>query len=165
MTLIDYLFFFFNDTATTEIYTRKDTLSLHDALPISCYSSCGSGRARSSCFGPPPRHTLGREPEDRLQWPGVRQRRRDAARRPQGVRSGARDAQEIRWRGDPVGAAARHGSQRNAHQGHVPRDRRQRKKYDSVDAMPPDVRRTYEQAMARVASGGAAVKPPVAPVV
>src|SRR2546421_2646809 len=27
-------FFFFNDTATTEIYT----LSLHDALPISCHS-------------------------------------------------------------------------------------------------------------------------------
>src|SRR2546430_5829285 len=27
----DFLFFFFNDTATTEIYT----LSLHDALPIS----------------------------------------------------------------------------------------------------------------------------------
>jgi hypothetical protein len=26
---------FFNDTATTEIYTRSDTLSLHDALPIS----------------------------------------------------------------------------------------------------------------------------------
>src|SRR3712207_7285523 len=34
-----YYFFFFNDTATTEIYT----LSLHDALPISCYA--GSGRA------------------------------------------------------------------------------------------------------------------------
>src|SRR3712207_8259649 len=30
MLLIIYLFFFFNDTATTEIYT----LSLHDALPI-----------------------------------------------------------------------------------------------------------------------------------
>src|SRR2546425_3123512 len=29
-------FFFFNDTATTEIYT----LSLHDALPISSSSSC-----------------------------------------------------------------------------------------------------------------------------
>src|SRR2546425_13372206 len=28
---LPYLFFFFNDTATTEIYT----LSLHDALPIS----------------------------------------------------------------------------------------------------------------------------------
>jgi hypothetical protein len=29
------LFFFFNDTATTEIYTKIHTLSLHDALPIS----------------------------------------------------------------------------------------------------------------------------------
>src|SRR2546426_7582273 len=29
------MIFFFNDTATTEIYT----LSLHDALPISCHSS------------------------------------------------------------------------------------------------------------------------------
>src|SRR5213083_3626162 len=27
-------FFFFNDTATTEIYTTANTLSLHDALPI-----------------------------------------------------------------------------------------------------------------------------------
>src|SRR2546422_11588617 len=30
MLLLSFLFFFFNDTATTEIYT----LSLHDALPI-----------------------------------------------------------------------------------------------------------------------------------
>src|SRR5213082_3097397 len=29
-----YEFFFFNDAATTEIYTVSDTLSLHDALPI-----------------------------------------------------------------------------------------------------------------------------------
>src|SRR6184192_3884729 len=29
------VFFFFNETATTEIYTSIDTLSLHDALPIS----------------------------------------------------------------------------------------------------------------------------------
>src|SRR5216117_4595557 len=28
------LVFFFKDPAPTEIYTRKDTLSLHDALPI-----------------------------------------------------------------------------------------------------------------------------------
>src|SRR3546814_419042 len=28
------MFFFFNDTATTEIYTYLHTLSLHDALPI-----------------------------------------------------------------------------------------------------------------------------------
>src|SRR5690348_18459838 len=36
------LFFFFNDTATTEIYT----LSLHDALPICAFTvacSCGTG--------------------------------------------------------------------------------------------------------------------------
>src|SRR5260370_21045312 len=36
-----YIFFFFNDTATTEIYT----LSLHDALPI---SSCNVG---ATCEG------------------------------------------------------------------------------------------------------------------
>src|SRR5216110_3975336 len=29
-----FLFFFFNDPATTEIYTSSHTLSLHDALPI-----------------------------------------------------------------------------------------------------------------------------------
>src|SRR2546427_2853482 len=33
------ILFFFNDTATTEIYT----LSLHDALPISCRTSPGGG--------------------------------------------------------------------------------------------------------------------------
>jgi hypothetical protein len=37
------------------------------------------------------------------------------------------------------------------------------KKYDSVDAMPPDVRRAYEQAIARVAPSGSTVRPPVAP--
>src|SRR2546422_240231 len=44
-----FLFFFFNDTATTEIYT----LSLHDALPIfperdpvRCRQLLGPGRAR-----------------------------------------------------------------------------------------------------------------------
>src|SRR2546430_15964443 len=34
------MFFFFNDTATTEIYT----LSLHDALPISCRASTRTQR-------------------------------------------------------------------------------------------------------------------------
>src|SRR6056300_2104815 len=29
-----FFFFFFNDTAPTEIYTNLNTLSLHDALPI-----------------------------------------------------------------------------------------------------------------------------------
>src|SRR2546426_3633769 len=45
------LFFFFNDTATTEIYT----LSLHDALPISASgkpgTDCGATRP-SACFRP-----------------------------------------------------------------------------------------------------------------
>src|SRR3974377_1257901 len=36
------LFFFFNDTATTEIYT----LSLHDALPISDHQECSAGADR-----------------------------------------------------------------------------------------------------------------------
>src|SRR2546430_7022489 len=45
-------FFFFNDTATTEIYT----LSLHDALPI-CWSSDSASRRRSSWWrwSPPTR--------------------------------------------------------------------------------------------------------------
>src|SRR5215471_9082328 len=38
-----HLFFFFNDTATTEIYT----LSLHDALPISRHTRRHPGRAAS----------------------------------------------------------------------------------------------------------------------
>src|SRR5881275_3696844 len=36
--------FFFNDTATTEIYTVPYTLSLHDALPIS-HQRCGDAVA------------------------------------------------------------------------------------------------------------------------
>src|SRR5260370_37572425 len=40
-----YIFFFFNDTATTEIYT----LSLHDALPISIQlDSCSMEQETSS---------------------------------------------------------------------------------------------------------------------
>src|SRR5215467_2156729 len=45
--------FFFNDTATTEIYT----LSLHDALPIS--------RGRTSAPGPPP------SPTPQSTWPAI----------------------------------------------------------------------------------------------
>src|SRR3712207_7014718 len=46
------LFFFFNDTATTEIYT----LSLHDALPISRVSS-GSSIPASRTFSSTPSRT------------------------------------------------------------------------------------------------------------
>src|SRR2546430_11522880 len=42
--VLGFTFFFFNDTATTEIYT----LSLHDALPISLLASPGTpGRVRT----------------------------------------------------------------------------------------------------------------------
>src|SRR6187455_3895013 len=44
-----FVFFFFNDTATTEIYTVMNTLSLHDALPISS-PPCAHCRSRGSCW-------------------------------------------------------------------------------------------------------------------
>src|SRR2546426_1565566 len=62
-----HLFFFFNDTATTEIYT----LSLHDALPISkvCRVGAQLERAASGAAAgrgadghrPVPRHPSGRD--------------------------------------------------------------------------------------------------------
>ena len=39
-----------NDTATTEIYTQQDTLSLHDALPISLPSYAFGYYARDNAF-------------------------------------------------------------------------------------------------------------------
>src|SRR5256885_9610114 len=59
-------FFFFNDTATTEIYT----LSLHDALPIST-----PGRRGSASVGHHPRAAGLRSPAD-----GVRQTDRKSTR-------------------------------------------------------------------------------------
>src|SRR5213080_2644321 len=47
------IFFFFIDTATTEIYTPLYTLSLHDALPISCSGNSSRlrrGRRHRSLF-------------------------------------------------------------------------------------------------------------------
>src|SRR5213079_3534588 len=46
---IVFFFFFFNDTETTEIYTTTDTLSLHDALPISTPPTRSSCRASTRC--------------------------------------------------------------------------------------------------------------------
>src|SRR3712207_7912042 len=60
------LLFFFNDTATTEIYT----LSLHDALPIFVAGGCGAGggvaepRDRRVAVGQG-RHGVGRAAGDR----------------------------------------------------------------------------------------------------
>src|SRR3712207_9311232 len=44
--LVQAIYFFFNDTATTEIYT----LSLHDALPISCYYKDTNFQANHNFF-------------------------------------------------------------------------------------------------------------------
>src|SRR3546814_3398826 len=55
------LYFFFKDTATTEIYTYGHTLSLHDALPI--YSSEIANRA---CKSPPASPALARPGRLRL---------------------------------------------------------------------------------------------------
>src|SRR5438876_4805179 len=55
LSIISYIFFFFNYTATTEIYT----LSLHDALPISIApnAACEPRRVspESACQRTPPR--------------------------------------------------------------------------------------------------------------
>src|SRR5213594_5247202 len=45
-------FFFFNDTATTEIYTSVHTLSLHDALPILNAADRARPRPGSACRAP-----------------------------------------------------------------------------------------------------------------
>src|SRR5881392_4488573 len=47
-TTICLFFFFFNDTATTEIYTTHNTLSLHDALPICSCSAVSRRRSAAS---------------------------------------------------------------------------------------------------------------------
>src|SRR5262249_59431060 len=56
------LLFFFNDTATTEIYT----LSLHDALPISAPTNC-SGRRRGGWSGWPAKCCRSEEHTSELQ--------------------------------------------------------------------------------------------------
>src|SRR5438552_14516889 len=54
-----FLFFFFNDTATTEIYT----LSLHDALPISTRPAATTTPRWRDC--PPPLRPSRAPPRDR----------------------------------------------------------------------------------------------------
>src|SRR3712207_9224252 len=63
-----FSFFFFNDTATTEIYT----LSLHDALPIWSRPARPTGRDRRSGRRPPPRRGRHRSPRRRARAERVR---------------------------------------------------------------------------------------------
>src|SRR3712207_9427927 len=73
MLLIECCFFFFNDTATTEIYT----LSLHDALPISwARRRAISSRSANSRYRPEggfdddPNPAGGMPPRPIDAWPG-----------------------------------------------------------------------------------------------
>src|SRR2546422_2092398 len=86
--LISLFFFFFNDTATTEIYT----LSLHDALPISL-ATAAPGRNRgwkSFCPGrasPAPLRASARPPRGPSPW---RARRGNPRSAPGGDRKSTR---------------------------------------------------------------------------
>src|SRR3546814_12759748 len=55
--------FFFNDTATTEIYTYGPTLSRHDALPIDVRFQRASGILFANC--------LGSLPDTHLEYHGI----------------------------------------------------------------------------------------------
>src|ERR1022692_4634469 len=75
------LFFFFNDTATTEIYT----LSLHDALPICMLSPCPGARGAIREIRSP-RRTGPSAPEVGAPWAApVAAGREDQAERAQAV--------------------------------------------------------------------------------
>src|SRR2546426_2294497 len=54
-----YFFFFFNDTATTEIYT----LSLHDALPIFQTAACGTSPESGTAGKQKSTATVAKRPE------------------------------------------------------------------------------------------------------
>src|SRR3712207_8494518 len=64
------MFFFFNDTATTEIYT----LSLHDALPISTRCACSS-RSCPTTSSASPTPSSGRRRHFSADRPGTRSHR------------------------------------------------------------------------------------------
>src|SRR3546814_4280307 len=67
---------FFNDPATTEIYTYLHTLSLHDALPIwRRRAAPASSNTRGHCRGTAAGRYKGRRPPySRIPWPPGRPR-------------------------------------------------------------------------------------------
>src|SRR3546814_14517578 len=94
-----YLFFFFNDTATTEIYTYGHTLSLHDALPI-------ADPRFASDLSDLRRRNPGRSLSQLAQTPGIWRSRRGSSRRPR-ARPWHRRADRKSRHGDPqIGRAS-----------------------------------------------------------
>src|SRR3989442_11293492 len=57
-----FFFFFFNDTATTEIYT----LSLHDALPIYVVVVTPTASGKTLCYNLPALQALVHQPDARI---------------------------------------------------------------------------------------------------
>src|SRR5256885_16623448 len=109
------IIFFFNDTATTEIYT----LSLHDALPISREARDGGRRRRDLPHLQPGHRGPGRHARDRAAHAGGAP---PVAREPEPAPPGGRgrtDGAALRWRarrrGNGAGAnlcQATHGTLR-----------------------------------------------------
>src|SRR3989449_9045871 len=96
MTLFCF-FFFFNDTATTEIYT----LSLHDALPIFRHVPHLSRQRRDEVQRDARRRGLSRHPGEG--------RRRDRARAPRGGRARACRPRRLLRGGGPRGPGPARG--------------------------------------------------------
>src|SRR3546814_4368948 len=87
MFFVLFYVFFFNDTATTEIYTSCHTLSLHDALPI-----CRPRSTATVCASPRPPEPRPKSPPPRSRSPAPSSPRsgRVARRVPPTPRSPAR---------------------------------------------------------------------------
>src|SRR2546422_8980200 len=97
--IVSFLFFFFNDTATTEIYT----LSLHDALPISL------GVLHRECDKAKPPVGLQVEPgRQKHAAPAASTGRRDQQDQNGGYPAGAHAHRRLKgWRRSTVGEEAR----------------------------------------------------------
>src|SRR5213596_3369486 len=107
--------FFFNDTATTEIYTRPYTLSLHDALPISSLRQCGAHSHRARLAFGPHRHFHLADPFDAASQMIAAGELRDARRRPGGDQDSGLERHHVREEADVLAEAADHVAGMRAH--------------------------------------------------
>src|SRR2546426_7489221 len=119
--LLTMLFFFFNDTATTEIYT----LSLHDALPISPPRAPAPSRAPAP--RDPSRRSAAADPAHHGHAAGPGRAGRHAHRR--ALRHDPPPRRRTRRAPDPRGPRARQETRRRRRRGGLrggprPRDRR-----------------------------------------
>src|SRR3546814_1624242 len=98
-------FFFFNDTATTEIYTYCHTLSLHDALPIAgpagiSLAQSPAGIRGSRADAPGRRRSRHRQQRPLLVGAGRQRNIGDCMRSRQRLGTTANDCEEARLRSE-----------------------------------------------------------------